>query len=69
MEVCNMLCIAEMWECVTFVYFYSNWGNETCEGHKNDMWMTQEPRGIACEWQHPTEFMPEIGMQGFLFVD
>jgi len=37
MEVCNMLCIAEMWECVTFVYFYSNWGNETCEGHKNEM--------------------------------
>jgi hypothetical protein len=36
MEVCNMLC-TDMWECVTFVYFCSNCGNETCEGHKNDM--------------------------------
>jgi len=49
MEVYSVLCVADIWECVTFVYFCSNCGNETCEGHKNDMLMTQEPRGIACE--------------------
>ena len=34
MEVCNMLCVADIWECVTFIYFCSNCGNESCEGHK-----------------------------------
>jgi len=68
MEVYNMLCIVDIWECVIFVHFCRNFGNETREGHKNDMWLTQEPRGIACDWQHATEFIPEIGVQSFLFV-